>query len=228
MSERLLTPQKYLLPEEISRFRQVLDREAKIGFSCGHQAPVKDAIILHTILGAGLRVSESAALRVGDLILVYGKAEIFIHKSKNDKSRIVKIGQDLKKRLKRYLKWKREQGEPMEEESPLFISRLGKSFSTRGIQKKFHVYMDKAGIEKDCGIHALRHTFGLLLYSSSGHNLRMVQKQLGHSSPSITQIYADVLESDTQEAVDKMFDISLQSKIRKAWEADKSNLCEVE
>ena len=219
MSGKLLTPQKYLSPEEVACFRKVLDREEKIGFARGLEVPVRDAAILHTILGAGLRVSEAANLKLGHLFLNYGEAEIFIEKSKNDKERVVKIGQDLKKRLKRFLKWKRETGEPINEEDHLFISRFKKPYTTRGIQKRFHVYMDKAGIDKGCGIHSLRHTFGLLLYRSSGHNLRMVQKQLGHSSPVVTQIYADVLETDTHKAVDQMFKTPA-AKPQKAWKPD--------
>ncbi|MCH8304538.1 MAG: hypothetical protein IIB94_05345, partial [Candidatus Marinimicrobia bacterium] len=39
------------------------------------------------------------------------------------------------------------------------------------------------------------------LYKGSGYNHRLVQKQLGHSSPSITQVYADVMNSDVEEAL---------------------------
>ena len=40
---------------------------------------------------------------------------------------------------------------------------------------------------------------------ASGYNLRLVQKQLGHSSIRTTEVYADVMEPDTQKALEKLY-----------------------
>ncbi|TFB12615.1 hypothetical protein E3V33_05110 [Candidatus Marinimicrobia bacterium MT.SAG.4] len=53
-------------------------------------------------------------------------------------------------------------------------------------------------------IHSLRHTYATNLYKASGYNLRLVQRQLGHSSPTVTQVYADVMDSDVEEALRNM------------------------
>ena len=220
MSNRILTPEKYLNFKEIEAFRRCLDHASRDAEARSLIAPVRDAAMLHTILGAGLRVSEACSLTIGDLFLSYGESEISILDSKGGKSRQVKIGRELKQRLKTFLKWKRANGEPMLKESVLFLSERKGKMGTRAAQKRFKIYLTKAGIDKDCGIHALRHTFAVLLYRASQNNLRMVQKQLGHSSISTTQIYADVVAEDTEKAVDRMFGQISQVKPKKAWLPD--------
>ena len=76
--------------------------------------------------------------------------------------------------------------------------------SSTAIQKVFKFWAKKAGLLSHYSVHSLRHTYAVRLYKSSGYNLRLVQKQLGHSSISTTQVYADVVDSDAQEAVDKL------------------------
>ena len=39
------------------------------------------------------------------------------------------------------------------------------------------------------------------LYKASGYNLRLVQKQLGHSSVFTTQVYADVFDTNVDKAL---------------------------
>ena len=39
------------------------------------------------------------------------------------------------------------------------------------------------------------------VYKASGYNLLLVQKQLGHSTVTITQVYADVLDADVDQAL---------------------------
>ena len=205
MSGHLLTPEKYLSPLEVSRFRRVLKVEYEYAISHHYKTPIRDVAILQTILGAGLRVSEAANLKIGHLYFDQGQSELLIDCSKGGKSRIVKINKGLRTALKNFLKWKEQNGELLEKEDYAFLSCRKKPYTTRAIQMRFYIYRDKANLKKDCGIHALRHTFGLLLYKSSGHNLRLVQKQLGHASILTTQIYADVLDSDTEAAMEKIF-----------------------
>ena len=70
-----------------------------------------------------------------------------------------------------------------------------------GIQQVFKKWAKKAGIPANYSIHSLRHTYATNLYKASGYNLRLVQRQLGHSSPTVTQVYADVMDTDVEEAL---------------------------
>ncbi|MBQ4240038.1 MAG: tyrosine-type recombinase/integrase, partial [Oscillospiraceae bacterium] len=63
-----------------------------------------------------------------------------------------------------------------------------------------------AGITKDFTFHASRHTFAVILLSS-GTDIYTVSKLLGHREISTTQVYAHLIDSRKQEAVDKISDI---------------------
>jgi len=56
----------------------------------------------------------------------------------------------------------------------------------------------KAGIDKDVHPHTLRHSFATDLYRES-KNLRLVQKALGHSSISTTEIYTHIVDEELEK-----------------------------
>lgn len=70
-----------------------------------------------------------------------------------------------------------------------------------GIQQVFKKWAIKAGLPSRYSVHSLRHTHATRLYKASGYNLRLVQKQLGHSSVATTQVYADVIDEDAVQAL---------------------------
>ena len=53
-------------------------------------------------------------------------------------------------------------------------------------------------------IHSTRHTYACQLYRVSGKDLRLVQKQLGHANIKITEVYADVMVPDIEQAVEHL------------------------
>ena len=55
-----------------------------------------------------------------------------------------------------------------------------------------------------CTPHSLRHSFALYLYEKT-KDLRLVQKQLGHSNIGTTTIYADVTPERASEQVEGMW-----------------------
>ena len=76
--------------------------------------------------------------------------------------------------------------------------------TTSGIQQVFKKWSRKAGLPSHYSIHSLRHTYAVRLYKASGYNLRLVQKQLGHSSVLTTQVYADVMDEDVDQAMENL------------------------
>ncbi len=73
-----------------------------------------------------------------------------------------------------------------------------------GIGTVFKTIAKAAGIDSHHSIHSCRHTYATNLYKASGYNLRMVQKQLGHSSITTTSVYSDVINKDLDQALENM------------------------
>ena len=73
------------------------------------------------------------------------------------------------------------------------------------IQRHFYPALEKAGLPK-IRFHDLRHTYASLLIEQ-GENIKYIQSQLGHSSPTVTlNVYAHLMKSVNQEAASKLED----------------------
>lgn len=67
-------------------------------------------------------------------------------------------------------------------------------------------YAKKAGIQnyKRIHIHGLRHSYATMMYEESGGDLAVVQKLLGHSNITTTQLYVDVTREHINSLVEKL------------------------
>jgi site-specific recombinase XerD len=84
------------------------------------------------------------------------------------------------------------------------MSSHRKAYSTRTLQYAFKVSLKEARLPKYYSIHASRHSYGTYLYQKT-KDLRLVQKQLGHSSITTTTVYADVTVEETLDAVNGLY-----------------------
>ena len=63
-------------------------------------------------------------------------------------------------------------------------------------ERSFHALLRNAGVERECGIHALRHTFASMLFAK-GVDVKIVSELLGHSTVKITyDIYVHLFDRD--------------------------------
>ena len=85
----------------------------------------------------------------------------------------------------------------------LLVSERRGAFSRSALQKEFKSIAARVGLPGYFSIHCLRHTFGCELLKETG-NLRLVQKQMRHSSITTTTVYADVCDEEIQRAMDAM------------------------
>jgi len=106
--------------------------------------------------------------------------------------------------LRECIVWKDAVGQPTGKADPLFIGKRG-PLTVQGLQQIWKRAVREAGLPPDLSIHSARHTIAVHLLRKTG-NLRMVQKQLGHASPTITaNMYADVCFVDMQVAVNGLY-----------------------
>ncbi len=200
-----ITQEDFMSPEQVLALKEHCREMAKNAKDDGRRNPVRDWAILHVALDSGLRVSEICDLRVRDVILDNGSASLIVRNGKGNKKRGVKIGRALRDHLAEFIAWKEENDEPTSGRAPLFVSsRSGRALTRTAVYRIFKANAAKVGIPGRFSIHSCRHTYASLLYRASKYNIRLVQKQLGHSSIQTTQIYADVLSNDAAVAVDNL------------------------
>jgi integrase len=178
-----LTPEKYLNPHELASLLNRAEELYVLGTTRKRKALVRDWMLINLAVFSGLRRKEMCDLRVVDLRLGNGQSSILVRNGKGGKARVVHVGRELKATLRRYLQWKADVGELTPEAYLLRTARSPK-YCVAGLWYRWR---------KHCGkrLHAARHTFGTYAYQAC-KDLRLVQKQMGHSKPSTTAIYSDV------------------------------------
>lgn len=152
-------------------------------------------------LFTGLRVCEMVNLKITDVRIQEEQSFLMVQAGKGNKPRTVYFSEAFKQECLFYLQWK-------ERRIPgtyLFANREGRQLSKRILQKSFKKCLEMAGLESHYSIHSLRHTYGSHLYKASGHNLRLVQEQLGHSSIRTTQIYASLMDEEVKKSLEELY-----------------------
>ena len=153
---------------------------------------LKHRALLMTTYSAGLRVSETAHLKVCDVDSK--RMQLRIAQGKGKKDRYALLSPVTLNLLRDY--WR--QYRPF---SWLFPGRLPESpISTRSIQKVFKDAKRKAGIKKPATVHTLRHSFATHLLEA-GTDIYRVQKLMGHTSPKTTAIYIHLRRQDLLKVV---------------------------
>jgi len=202
----VLEPSKFLTKEEAKKLLETARNRAEVVFAKRRKIPVRDYLIIDLALSTGLRVMEIAQLDCGDFFIRDGISSLLVRNGKCGKRRLVRFGDSLKEHLNEYLSWKKDISEPTGPNDPLLLSsNTGRHLTTRAIEKAFKRTAVRAGLAAHYSIHCLRHTYACQLYKASGYNLRLVQKQLGHSSIHTTEVYADVMEPDIQDALRELY-----------------------
>ncbi len=183
-------------PERLPRFLTVAEVEALLEApDLETPAGLRDRAIIEVLYGAGLRVSELAALDVGDVDLAQAQVRVI---GKGSKERIGLLGQPAVQALRRYI----EAGRPAllggRPTSALWLNRRGGRLSTRAVALMLSRAARQAGLRQNVSPHMLRHSFATHLLDG-GADIRIVQELLGHASLSTTQVYTHVSQSRARE-----------------------------
>lgn len=145
-------------------------------------ASVRDRAIVLLLLDTGLRVSEAAGIRLGDL-RPDGSGKVM---GKGAKERIVPIGSTARGAIVRYI----AQRGPGSTDAPLFLGRRG-ALDWRGMQQVFKRLKTRAGVTGRCSPHSLRHTFARS-YLVNGGDIFSLQRILGHTTLDMVKRYVSL------------------------------------
>ena len=150
---------------------------------------LRDRAVLELMYASGLRISEVANLKLGELNMAAG----FLRTTgKGSKERIVPVGKTAVDWLDRYLGEARPGlGRDNRAQPEVFLSTRGRRLSTKTIWHLVKKYARAAGIDKNIKPHTLRHSFATHLLNNGG-DLRVIQEMLGHADIATTQIYTHV------------------------------------
>lgn len=170
--------------EEISAMIDTID----LSTAYGH----RNRAILETLYACGLRVSELITLKLSNFYIEDGFVRVI---GKNNKERIVPIGQEAIQHILYYVKHDRNDLKIHSDHADtIFLNRRGKGLTRVMIFYIIKEAAKKAGINKSISPHTFRHSFATHLVEG-GADLRAVQDMLGHESILTTEIYTHL---DTQ------------------------------
>jgi len=149
----------------------------------------KHKAALGTAYGAGLRVSEVVALKVGDIDST--RMLIRVEQGKGRKDRNAMLSPQLLALLRQWWREGKRRG-VMLPEGWLFPGRnCLEPLSTRQLNRAVHEAAETAGIKKRVSPHTLRHSFATHLLEQDV-DIRVIQVLLGHSKLDTTALYARV------------------------------------
>ncbi len=147
---------------------------------------IRDIAVIELLFATGMRISELCSLKPTDIdfqnnnILVYGKGA---------KERVLQIGNpDV---LSALLLYQETFKTDITECGYFFVNRLQHKLSDQSVRFMINHYVNLAGINQHITPHMFRHSFATLLLEQDV-DIRYIQRMLGHSSISTTEIYTHV------------------------------------
>lgn len=164
---------------------------------------LRDKILLSCMALQGCRTIEMHQLNFGSI--EYLQKQYYLKIEGKNNIRNILLRPDLANQILEYKTLRIKLGEPINKNSPVFLSlsnrSYGKRLSREGIADIIENYLKKCGLRcseensfftQSFSPHSLRHTAATLSLQS-GASLREIQEFLGHSDPKTTAIYTHII-----------------------------------
>ena len=166
----------------------VLSREevARLIAAAGN---VKHQTMLSVAYGTGLRASEVAALKVGDIDSE--RMTLRVEQGKGHKDHYAMLSPILLERLRVWWRIARAQGKMLDGGWLFPGMNPIDPLSTRQLNRIIHAAAEAAQIDKRVSMHTLRHCFATHLLERK-EDIRVIQVLLGHKKLDTTALYTQV------------------------------------
>lgn len=164
--------------EEIDAMLNSIDLSTDLGH--------RNKAIIETLYACGLRVSELVNLKISNYYPDIGFVRVI---GKNNKERIIPIGNEAIKSIDIYLKQYRNKLKIKKgNEDYVFLNRRGHQLTRIMVFHLVKEISENINLKKNVSPHIFRHSFATHLVEG-GADLRVVQEMLGHESILTTEIY---------------------------------------
>lgn len=186
-----LLPKTIPLSQLNAFFKRIYALEEQATTSFQEYCTTMDIAIFELLIGTGLRVSELCSIQLANIDLQGKTIKIY---GKGSKERVLQIGSEQVYHafMKYYaLRMKLENASPY-----LFINKLGNRLSEQSVRNRLRKLVELSS--QKVTPHMFRHTFATLLLEEDV-DIRYIQKILGHSSISTTQIYTHISSTKQSE-----------------------------
>ena len=154
-------------------------------------------LALLLLYSTGMRVSELCSIKLDDIDDNFEK--INIQGKGNRERHVFIINHHIKALLLGYLK---QRGQYSPASPHLFINKHGGLVTPNYLREHIHQNTQEMGLQRRITPHMLRHSAAAHLLDA-GVDIRHVQKLLGHSSISVTEIYTHVSTTQLQTILQK-------------------------
>ncbi len=182
-AETIRTPERWQrLPKAVS-FGEIVDLLNTNGNSSSY---IRDIAMLELMYSSGLRVSEIISLKINNINYEGGFLRVM---GKGSKERVVPINERAKAKIQNYMNGLRHKYLKNKQSPYLFLTNRGLPMTRQRFWQALKRLGEQAGLR--ISPHVIRHSFATHLLDG-GADLRSVQKMLGHSDISTTQVYTKV------------------------------------
>lgn len=157
------------------------------------RSAVRNTAILELLFATGARVAEICTLRSDNVDLLGNSVKFY---GKGSKERIIPIENFA------VLSILRKYHSLFEKEIPdsgyFFVNKLGGRMTEQSVRNMINFYCKQCGVDMHITPHMFRHSFATLLLEEDV-DIRYIQRMLGHSSITTTQIYTHVTSAKQKE-----------------------------
>jgi integrase/recombinase XerD len=197
-SETLQGPRKWeRLPKSLSKSEVKSFLESGPSLKLSGPTTVRDFVMFELLYSSGLRVSELVTLKLEDINFEAGFLRVM---GKGSKERIVPVNMRAIERIKSYIARQRMEILKHRRSPYLFVTGRARPMTRQRFWQTIKRIGRRLGIE--ISPHTMRHSFATHLLEG-GADLRALQKMLGHSDISTTQIYTKVTTDRLKQVYSK-------------------------
>lgn len=193
---------------QVSRMLMATKSSASMGGKVEPQkpsnVPLSTDLALRLMIATGIRVGELSALRLED---VSTDGERYRIRGKGSRERIVYVmNPSLQERLRSYMSARYSDGS--NPSSSFFVNRNGSTLTPQTFRLRIKKLAELSQSKTRITPHSFRHTAATMLLEK-GVDIRFVQKLLGHSTISTTEIYTHVSDQSLRNVLQNADPIAL-------------------